>query len=290
VLIKNGCDLSVHCENDDRTAIHTAAQFGHDNVVKLLLKSDINTVNQEDDEGWTALFYASSKNVAEALIKTGACDLNRVDKEGLSALHWSVENRNFEVSRCLIQNGACLDDLSPGTKATLFFSAAANGCVDIVTLMIEKGMDLNTRSSQGRTALAVAASRYKHGVTLQLICFGALIDDTSLANDRTGLLKPINDNLVSLRDGNGMKETLLSDLERKFMWNLAFCFTIKHRAAAFKAYYAIRSFITFNGIFMAPGFSLGKDSAWVKNDNEEIDAYREELRFSREMGANCVIS
>ena len=27
VLIKNGCDLSVHCENDDRTAIHTAAQL-----------------------------------------------------------------------------------------------------------------------------------------------------------------------------------------------------------------------------------------------------------------------
>ena len=36
------------------------------------------------------------------------------------------------------------------------------------------------------------------------------------------------------------------------MWNLAFFFTIKHRVAAFKAYYAIRSFITFNGIFMGP--------------------------------------
>ena len=46
------------------------------------------------------------------------------------------------------------------------------------------------------------------------------------------------------------------------MWNLAFSFTIQHRAAAFKAYYAIRSFITFHGIFMAPGYGIGKESLW----------------------------
>ena len=48
------------------------------------------------------------------------------------------------------------------------------------------------------------------------------------------------------------------------MWNLAFFFTIKHRVAAFKAYYAIRSFITFNGIFMGPGYDLGDESVWRK--------------------------
>ena len=46
------------------------------------------------------------------------------------------------------------------------------------------------------------------------------------------------------------------------MWNLAFYFTIKHREAAFKAYYAVRSFITFNGIFMGPGYDLGDGSLW----------------------------
>ena len=39
-------------------------------------------------------------------------------------------------------------------------------------------------------------------------------------------------------------------------------FTIKHRVAAFKAFYAIRSFITFKGIFMADGYDLGKNSVW----------------------------
>ena len=46
------------------------------------------------------------------------------------------------------------------------------------------------------------------------------------------------------------------------MWNLAFSLTIQHRAAAFKAYYTIRSFITFHGIFMADGYNLGYESVW----------------------------
>ena len=59
-----------------------------------------------------------------------------------------------------------------------------------------------------------------------------------------------------------METTLMSDEEKRFMWNLAFFFTITHRVAAFKAYYAIRSFITFHGIFMGPGYDLGTNSVW----------------------------
>ena len=53
------------------------------------------------------------------------------------------------------------------------------------------------------------------------------------------------------------------------MWNLAFSFTIQYRAAAFKAYYKIRSFITFHGIFMADGYGLGEKSGWEPSRIEE---------------------
>ena len=66
-----------------------------------------------------------------------------------------------------------------------------------------------------------------------------------------------------LRDGERIGTTLMSDEEKQFMWNLAFSFTIKHGGAtAFKAYYAIRSFITFHGIFMGPGYDIGDGSIW----------------------------
>jgi len=61
-----------------------------------------------------------------------------------------------------------------------------------------------------------------------------------------------------------METTLMTDEERHFMWNLAFFFTIKHRVVAFKVYYAVRSFITYHGIFMGPGYDLGEKSIWRK--------------------------
>ena len=62
------------------------------------------------------------------------------------------------------------------------------------------------------------------------------------------------------------------------MWELAFSLTIQHRAAAFKAYYTIRSFITFHGIFMADGYDLGEESVWKckRNGTRIIEVSSEE--------------
>ena len=76
------------------------------------------------------------------------------------------------------------------------------------------------------------------------------------------LLHQIDDNLKLLRSGERIETSFMSDEEGEFMWNLAFSFTIQHRAAAYKAYYTIRSFITFHGMFMAKGYDLGEESIW----------------------------
>ena len=66
----------------------------------------------------------------------------------------------------------------------------------------------------------------------------------------------------------------MSNEEREWMWNLAFSFTIQHRSAAFKAYYTIRSYITFHGIFMADGYDLGKASVWKRTVEREENFFR----------------
>ena len=63
------------------------------------------------------------------------------------------------------------------------------------------------------------------------------------------------------------------------MWNLAFFFTIKHRVAAFKAFRTIRSFITYNGIFMAHGYDLGVESLWRKFFGEEKYLFKYEKKL-----------
>ena len=87
---------------------------------------------------------------------------------------------------------------------------------------------------------------------------------------RTELLVQINDRLKLLRNGDRIGTSLMGNEERSFLWNLAFCLTIAHRGASFKAYYAIRSFITFHGIFMAPGYESGYDTI-VRNSTWRIE-------------------
>ena len=52
--------------------------------------------------------------------------------------------------------------------------------------------------------------------------------------------------------------------------------TLKHKIAAFKAYYSIRSFITYHSIFMAPGYDLGDGSIWKKEVDEEDESESDE--------------
>ena len=82
--------------------------------------------------------------------------------------------------------------------------------------------------------------------------------------DKTGLLGQINDRMDLLRAGKRPETSFMSNQERQFMWELAFSLTIQNRAAAFKAFYTIRSFITFHGIFMTDGYDLGEVSVWKK--------------------------
>ena len=103
--------------------------------------------------------------------------------------------------------------------------------------------------------------RYKHTVfALQLVCFGAAIDDKAV--DSSKLLGEVKERLNLLRSGKRIETSLMSNEERQWMWNLACSLTIRHPAAAFKVYYTIRSFITFHGIFMAKGYELGEENVW----------------------------
>jgi hypothetical protein len=140
-----------------------------------------------------------------------------------------------------------------------------------MVVLLQNGADINAMDDYWcLKPLSVAVAESQYACVLQLLCFGAEMDEMDKEAieiyDDLKLLQQINDNLESLRAGNGMKSTLMVDEERRFMWNLAFSFTIKYRVAAFKAYYAIRSFITYNGIFMGPGFDVGAESIWRKKN------------------------
>ena len=129
-------------------------------------------------------------------------------------------------------------------------------------VLIQNGADVNAVNKDKEMALHCAAREGHIHCTLQLLCFGAEIDEKAIKDDKTELLRPIENRLKLLRDGKRMETSLMSEKERHFMWNLGFVLAVKHRAIAFRTYHMILSFITFHSLFMGPGYDLGEGSIW----------------------------
>ena len=226
-------------ENDSDTELHLGAWFGSSEIVTLLIRkgADVNAgVNENVD----------------------------------TPLHFAAKNGHVDVVKVLIENGADVNAVAQEHKWTALHYASTYGDVDIVKVLIENGADVNAVTEHNWTALGIAieqADLWNNRCALQLLCLGAEIDEFTIALDVNDFIEPIENRLKLLRNGNRIGTSLMSDEERHFMWNLAFSLTIQHRVAAFKTYYAIRSFITFHGIFMASGYELGEDSIW----NDEWD-------------------
>ena len=227
-----------------------AIEYGKLGIVELLLENGVSInardTNYRED---TVLHHAATTNqvcvgLLKMLIQKGA-DVNAVTKCGKTALHL----------------------------------AAALGYVDVTKVLIQNGADVNAIDRNGYSPLTNAVDEYHVRCALHLLCSGAEIgaSEYDLTLDRTGQLGKINSCLISLRNGRGVKP-LMSDEERRFMWNLAFSFTIQYRGAAFKAYYAIRSFITFHGIFMASGYIFGPGSFWRRAEIETKEIEDLEIR------------
>eukprot|EP00938_MAST-03A_sp_MAST-3A-sp1_P000617 g617.t1 len=276
VLLQNGADVNAFDE-DKWTALHLTVSRGHVDVAKVLIQNgaDVNAVNELD--GKTALHNVIDEvyigddvrmQIAMLLIQNGA-DVNIVDKKKRSALRIALFKRHTEVAKVLIQNGADANEFG------ILHSAAKKGYADVVKLLLQNGADVNSvlkeyrdgKISKSTTALDLAVrhvGKYAQvPCALLLICFGAEIDERTIEFDRKAkILRPIVKRLKLLRSGKSIGASMLSNEERRFMWNLALSFTIKHRAVAFRMYYKICSYITFHGIFMGLGYGLGKGSVW----------------------------
>ena len=235
-----------------------SSESGGDKTTKKLIGEVLN------DAIKNVVFYGNVSGLRELLETYDDVTERGIDRFGSKALHYATSNGHVDVAKLLIKNGADVNAVETCNRTSLH-AAAGNGHIDVVKLLIQNGADINTVDRWKQSALFYASCRSKSApVIFELLCLGAKIDKKALKDDKTGLLLQIEKRLEKLRNGEYRITDLCSNEENKFMWNLAFCLTVRTKVPAFKVYYKIRSFITFNGIFMAPGFYLGKESIWRK--------------------------
>lgn len=81
-MIRKGADINV--ANDfGKTALHLAAQKGHDKIAELLVKHGAN-VHSLDSHGRTPLFWASfkgKKHITRNVLSNNRCGFHRLFRQ-----------------------------------------------------------------------------------------------------------------------------------------------------------------------------------------------------------------
>ena len=288
-LIQSGEDVNA-VDALQWSALHYGSSNGHLDVVSVLIQNGAS-INVVDKGKQTPLILAVAKELLEIvtiLLQNGA-DVNAVDGSNMTALLWAADRGHVGIGKLLIQNGADVHAVDEDNGTALHY-VMKKGNVEFAKVLIRNGIDVNAVDEDNDTALKIAVERFHSDCVLQLVCSGAkmiskaMIDNMSSTNTLT----------LIYRIGY-LEENLMSEEEARFMWHVAFLFTAKGgrvNAIAFKLYHTVRSFVTYRGIFMAPGYDLGRDSVWktfgfgswrgespgLKNDGSDDEEYTQYLR------------
>ena len=161
LLVDMGSDLDVF----------DAAALGKVARLQDLLRDDSTCVNSVSSDGFTPLHLASymgRPEAAKALIEGGA-DVNALSRNGAelkplnSAAACRDSEKAFETAKLLLEQKAENSPKQTGGYTPLH-SAAANGNLALVKLLLESGADSKSLSDDGRSPLDFARERNREGV------------------------------------------------------------------------------------------------------------------------------
>ncbi|XP_044050441.1 protein phosphatase 1 regulatory subunit 12A isoform X8 [Siniperca chuatsi] len=192
-LLRQGADIN-HANIDGLTALHQACIDENAEMVQFLVESG-SDVNRGDNEGWTPLHAAASCGfiqITKYLIEHGA-HVGAVNSEGELPLDVATEDAmerllkaeikkqgidvdkaRKEEERIMLQDamavlagGGTLTP-HPNTKATALHVAAAKGYIEVLKVLLQCGVDVDSMDIDGWTPLHAAAHWGQEEVCIQL--------------------------------------------------------------------------------------------------------------------------
>lgn len=104
VLHREGIDINYQ-DSGGFTALHSAVQEGHIDVVTYLLKNDANPNTSTLNAGTSPLLSATIINIFKAILDIGV-DITQQDKKGYNSLHYAAGFGNVKVASYLLEERA----------------------------------------------------------------------------------------------------------------------------------------------------------------------------------------
>lgn len=169
ILSNSGTDASL--KNDqDLTPLMLAVQHGNYPITKILVQQPQN-FDTKQNNGWTALHLtahidsegsdSTQAKIANAIIAAGA-NINSQITTGETTLSIAIGNDHPEVAEVLLNAGAKTDIIDSNGWTPLML-AVYLGKIDIVRQALKLPSNLNTRNSDGLTALHLTANSSSYG-------------------------------------------------------------------------------------------------------------------------------
>ncbi|KAM7396821.1 hypothetical protein PAMP_019831 [Pampus punctatissimus] len=180
-LLRQGADIN-HANIDGLTALHQACIDENAEMVQFLVESG-SDVNTGDNEGWTPLHAAAScgfiqivKYLIEHNAHVGAVNsegelpldvatedaMERLLKAEIKKQGIDVDKARKEEERIMLQDAMAVRAGSgtlkphPNTKATALHVAAAKGYIEVLKVLLQCGVDVDSRDIDGWTPLHAA--------------------------------------------------------------------------------------------------------------------------------------
>ena len=171
-----------------------ASRVGDLKTLQNLLSSGINP-DLPDRFGHTPIYYAASFNQTEAVELLLAChaDPNThvgthkdISQAPATPLQYAAELGNRRIASLLIAAGARINERGPTGRTALHY---ANGHLDLLQLLIDKGADVNARDEEGASPLDDATWYGALDTVAILLAHGARLNESE---PKTGAT-PINE-------------------------------------------------------------------------------------------------
>ncbi|MDH5544597.1 MAG: ankyrin repeat domain-containing protein [Gammaproteobacteria bacterium] len=165
VMLDKGADVNDYNKHG-RTALMMASASGHNDTVALLLKRNA-FINAQDVDGMTPLIEAaaSGHDKTITLLLENDADINITNKYGATALTNAVFFSHVDAVKALL---SAKTRLSEETTENAFLIAAGLGNLQMLTDLLDYGVNINSRGKKGRTAL-MAATTFEHEDAVQLL-------------------------------------------------------------------------------------------------------------------------
>ncbi|CAL1274852.1 unnamed protein product, partial [Larinioides sclopetarius] len=153
LLLQNGGEVNIPNDKYRMTCIHYCSKEGNADILHEIL-------NQIDPTMLQAALHLAAEfghgEVVDILLKHKAF-ANARSKKGMTPLHLAARNGYTEIVQKLVtQYGSTLDALTL-TKRTPLHLAAENGKLDVCSVLLEMRADANSIDNTGQTPLLLAA-------------------------------------------------------------------------------------------------------------------------------------